>query len=65
MSDTTAAVLPHFKDDPRDNGGALVRVGVAFTSWAERWFPDAYIFVAVVAILFRWLPLPTGHRPLL
>jgi hypothetical protein len=32
-------------DDRGD--GALVRLGLRFTNWAERWFPDAYVFVAL------------------
>ena len=27
--------------------GILARLGLCFTSWAERWFPDAYVFVAL------------------
>ena len=34
--------------------GALARLGIRFTNWAERWFPDAYVFAAlgVIPILF-------------
>ena len=31
--------------------GALVRIAVSFTSWAERWFPDAFVFVAIAVIV--------------
>ena len=31
-----------------DSGeGVLARLGLRFTNWAERWFPDAYVFVAL------------------
>ena len=30
--------------------GALVRLAIAFTAWAERWFPDAFIFVAIAVV---------------
>jgi hypothetical protein len=30
--------------DESDETG-LARLGLRFTNWAERWFPDAYIFV--------------------
>ena len=32
---------------PADDGGeaVLARLGLRFTNWAERWFPDAYVFV--------------------
>src|ERR1700687_36890 len=41
---------------PVDDSGesVLARLGLRFTNWAERWFPDAYVFVslavAVVAV---------------
>ncbi|MEA2938461.1 MAG: short-chain fatty acid transporter [Alphaproteobacteria bacterium] len=32
----------------KDRGeGLLARLGLTFTNWAERWFPDAYVFVAL------------------
>src|SRR4051812_42635728 len=31
--------------------GPLVRVALRFTSWAERWFPDAFIFVAIAVVV--------------
>ncbi|WP_020177435.1 TIGR00366 family protein [Methylopila sp. M107] len=30
---------------------ALSRLGVRFTQWAERWFPDAFIFVAIAVVV--------------
>jgi len=36
---------------PTQSEGLLARVATAFTSWAERWFPDAYIFVAVAVAI--------------
>jgi len=34
---------------PADHSGetALARLGLRFTNWAERWFPDAYVFVCL------------------
>jgi short-chain fatty acids transporter len=32
--------------DESDETG-LARLGLRFTNWAERWFPDAYVFVAL------------------
>jgi hypothetical protein len=29
----------------------LVRIAIAFTAWAERWFPDAFIFVAIAVVM--------------
>jgi len=31
--------------------GVLVRVAIAFTAWAERWFPDAFVFVAIAVVV--------------
>ena len=31
--------------------GPLVRLALRFTSWAERWFPDAFIFVAIAVVV--------------
>ena len=31
--------------------GPLVRVALRFTSWAERWFPDAFVFVAIAVVV--------------
>ena len=31
--------------------GAMVRVAIGFTDWAERWFPDAFIFVAIAVVI--------------
>jgi short-chain fatty acids transporter len=37
--------------------GTLARLGLRFTNWAERWFPDAYVFVALaVAVVARRRP---------
>ena len=47
---------------PAEDAGEtlLARLGLAFTNWAERWFPDAYVFVALAvavvaaAALHQW-----------
>jgi short-chain fatty acids transporter len=31
--------------------GTLARLGIRFTAWAERWFPDAFIFVAIAVVI--------------
>src|SRR5271170_2784333 len=36
---------------PADRGGALARVAAAFTAWAERWVPDAFIFALVATFV--------------
>ena len=31
--------------------GLLVRIAIGFTAWAERWFPDAFVFVAIAVVV--------------
>ena len=45
-------------DAPGD--GALVRVALGFTSWAERWFPDAFVFVAIAVVVVALGALANG-----
>src|SRR6478752_3488854 len=43
--------------------GALVRIAIGFTSWAERWFPDAFIFVAIAVVVVAVASLANGASP--
>ena len=43
--------------------GALVRIAIAFTAWAERWFPDAFIFVAIAVVVVALAALVNGASP--
>ncbi|GEO43346.1 short-chain fatty acid transporter [Skermanella aerolata] len=40
--------------------GALVRIALRFTAWAERWFPDAFIFVAIAVVVVAAGALANG-----
>ena len=40
--------------------GVLVRIAIAFTAWAERWFPDAFIFVAIAVVVVALAALANG-----
>src|SRR5262245_48391924 len=44
--------------------GVLVRIAIGFTGWAERWFPDAFIFVAIAVVLVALAALANGASPL-
>jgi len=44
--------------------GALVRIAIGFTAWAERWFPDAFIFVAIAVVVVSLGALINGASPL-
>src|ERR1700682_843868 len=50
---------------PADDSGetALARLGLAFTNWAERWFPDAYVFVALAVAVVGAAALVNGASP--
>jgi hypothetical protein len=45
--------------------GLMVRVAIGFTAWAEKWFPDAFIFVAIalpaLGARFHTPIPPAGH----
>ena len=43
--------------------GALARVAVRFTDWAEKWFPDAFIFVAIAVVVVALAALINGASP--
>jgi len=47
---------------PRD--GLMVRVAVGFTSWAERWFPDPFVFVAIAVVIVAAAAMAAGASPL-
>ena len=36
---------------PVGNEAILARIGLRFTAWAERWFPDAYVFAALAVLV--------------
>jgi short-chain fatty acids transporter len=43
--------------------GLLVRTAIGFTAWAERWFPDAFIFVAIAVVVVAAAALINGASP--
>ena len=43
--------------------GVLVRIAIGFTAWAERWFPDAFIFVAIAVVVVAAAALINGASP--
>src|ERR1700754_4736127 len=59
---TTDAVTSSASATRRE--GALVRIAIGFTAWAERWFPDAFIFVAIAVVVVSLAALANGASPL-
>ncbi len=44
--------------------GWMVRIAVGFTAWAEKWFPDAFIFVAIAVVVVAAAALANGASPM-
>jgi short-chain fatty acids transporter len=63
MSNTTAVPARVAADTARPDGG-LARLAIAFTAWAERWFPDAFIFVAIAVMVVSLGAIANGASPL-
>jgi len=42
---------------------ALARLGLRFTDWAERWFPDAYVFVCLAVAVVAAAAFLNGATP--
>jgi len=40
--------------------GVLARIALRFTGWAERWFPDAFIFVVIAVVVVAVAALANG-----
>jgi short-chain fatty acids transporter len=40
--------------------GRLARIALRFTEWAERWFPDAFVFVALAVVVVAAAVLANG-----
>lgn len=43
--------------------GLLTRLGLRFTAWAERWFPDAFVFAAIAVAVVALAALANGSSP--
>src|SRR5690348_7695322 len=64
--DTAAAGAARRSPTSIDPSGeaALARVGLRFTDWAERWFPDAYVFVCLAVAVVAAAALLNGATPM-
>ena len=40
-----------------------MRIAIGFTAWAERWFPDAFVFVAIAVVVVAVASLANGASP--
>ena len=67
--DRTGPIAPAGLGHPRpgpsgaEGSNALARLGIRFTAWAERWFPDAFVFVAFAVVVVGLGALANGAPP--
>ena len=61
-TDVTGAGRPSSKD--LSGEAALARLGLRFTDWAERWFPDAYVFVCLAVAVVAAVAMLNGATPM-
>ena len=61
MATTTSTVAS--SPSPVHQEGLMVRMAIGFTAWAERWFPDAFIFVAIAVVVVAFAALINGASP--
>src|SRR6185295_2445609 len=64
MSQASLAKSDAGYSGPHQKDGLLVRIAVAFTAWAERWFPDAFVFVAIAVVVVALAAMLNGASPL-
>ena len=57
-----AAARPSGDAKPRE--GFLVRIAIGFTAWAEKWFPDAFVFVAIAVVVVGIAAMANGATPM-
>jgi short-chain fatty acids transporter len=60
--------MPHIATQPTSQAatrqeGALARLAIGFTAWAEKWFPDAFVFVAIAVVIVALAALANGASP--
>ena len=54
---------PPVPQDAQAAAGLLSRLGLRFTAWAERWFPDAFVFAAIAVVVVASAALLNGSSP--
>ena len=45
------------------NASVLVRTALRLSAWAERWFPDAYVFAALAVVVVAIAAMTFGAKP--
>ena len=47
----------------QEEEGAMQRMGASLANWAEKWFPDAYVFAAIAVLVVVVAALAMGRTP--
>jgi short-chain fatty acids transporter len=63
-SRSTGAGRPRQMQADDAGESVLARLGLRFTNWAERWFPDAYVFVCLAVAVVAAAAMINGASPL-
>src|SRR5215471_3801611 len=63
IAKTTVNGAPRRKPSHGPRESMLAQLGLRFTDWAERWFPDAYVFVALAVAVVAAAALVNGASP--
>ena len=63
---THTAATATGRPPPIDHSGeaGLARLGLHFNNWAERWFPDAYVFVCLAVAVVAAIAMLNGATPM-
>ena len=56
-------IHPPVPQDAQADARLLSRLGLRFTAWAERWFPDAFVFAAIAVVVVAGAALLNGSSP--
>jgi short-chain fatty acids transporter len=49
---------------PSQKIGLMARWAIGFTAWAERWYPDSFVFAALAVIVVALADLALGAKPM-
>lgn len=65
MPPSVKTLMPHespegFSVNREDKETFLARLGLRFTAWAEKWFPDAYVFAAIAVVVVAIAAMVNG-----
>ncbi|AMM25980.1 short-chain fatty acid transporter [Variovorax sp. PAMC 28711] len=60
---STSSSRPTAPVEAPERDGVLTQLGLRFTAWAERWFPDAFVFAAIAVAVVAIAALANGSSP--